>query len=83
MEKTLPPPPLSLPSSIIAMLAILHHFQAFSMAVIDSKEAQKKLKAGICLRISSHNKHTWFLSLQRNTEERREGRPRNQDLSSF
>ncbi|GJZ53445.1 hypothetical protein Tco_0608330 [Tanacetum coccineum] len=30
------------------MLAIPHHSQVFSMAVIDSKEAQKKLKAGIC-----------------------------------
>ncbi|GJX21725.1 retrovirus-related pol polyprotein from transposon TNT 1-94 [Tanacetum coccineum] len=37
---------------------------------IGSKEAQKKLKAGICFRITSHNKHTWFLTLQRNTEER-------------
>ncbi|GJS13492.1 hypothetical protein Tco_0407964 [Tanacetum coccineum] len=54
------------------MLAIPHHFLSFSMVVIDSKEAQKKLKAGICFRITSHNKHTWFLSLQRNTEERRE-----------
>ncbi|GJV27884.1 hypothetical protein Tco_1384332 [Tanacetum coccineum] len=42
------------------MLAIPHHSQVFSMAMIDSKEAQKKLKAGICFRISSHNKHTWF-----------------------
>ncbi|GJU16848.1 hypothetical protein Tco_1144814 [Tanacetum coccineum] len=43
------------------MLAIPHHSQVFSMAEIDSKEAQKKLKAGICFRITSHNKHTWFL----------------------
>ncbi|GJZ28080.1 hypothetical protein Tco_0572727 [Tanacetum coccineum] len=28
------------------MLAIPHHSQIFSMAEIDSKEAQKKLKAG-------------------------------------
>ncbi|GJV56047.1 hypothetical protein Tco_1457052, partial [Tanacetum coccineum] len=71
------------PSCISAMLAILHHSQVFSMAMIDSKEAQQKLKAGICFRIASHNKHTWFLSLQRNTEERREGSARNQDLNSF
>ncbi|GKC17803.1 hypothetical protein Tco_1014585 [Tanacetum coccineum] len=42
------------------MLAIPHHSQVLSMAEIDSKEAQKKLKAGICFRITSHNKHTWF-----------------------
>ncbi|GKC57440.1 hypothetical protein Tco_1085038 [Tanacetum coccineum] len=42
------------------MLAILHPSQVFSMAMIDSKEAQKKLKAGICFRIPSHNKHTLF-----------------------
>ncbi|GJX86475.1 hypothetical protein Tco_0337249, partial [Tanacetum coccineum] len=42
------------------MLAIPHHSQVLSMAEIDSKEAQKKLKAGICFRISSHNKHTLF-----------------------
>ncbi|GJY33550.1 hypothetical protein Tco_0418019 [Tanacetum coccineum] len=30
------------------------------MAMIDSKEAQKKLKVGICFKISSHNKHTLF-----------------------
>ncbi|GJV46306.1 putative ribonuclease H-like domain-containing protein [Tanacetum coccineum] len=30
------------------MLAIPHHSQVLSMAEIDSKEAQKKLKAGIC-----------------------------------
>ncbi|GJR73937.1 retrovirus-related pol polyprotein from transposon TNT 1-94 [Tanacetum coccineum] len=76
-------PLLSLPSCISAMLAIPHLSQVFSMAVIDSKEAQKKLKAGICFRITSHNKHTWFLSLQRNTEERREESARNQDLNSF
>ncbi|GJT99966.1 hypothetical protein Tco_1110305 [Tanacetum coccineum] len=35
------------------------------MAEIDSKEAQKQLKAGICLRIPSHNKHTWFLLSQK------------------
>ncbi|GKA67706.1 reverse transcriptase domain-containing protein [Tanacetum coccineum] len=34
--------------------------KAFSMAEIVSKEAQKKSKAGIRLRFSSHNKHTWF-----------------------
>ncbi|GKA56080.1 hypothetical protein Tco_0755152 [Tanacetum coccineum] len=43
------------------MLAIPHLSQVSSMAEIDSKEAQMKLKAGICLRIPSHNKHTWFL----------------------
>ncbi|GJW36622.1 hypothetical protein Tco_0059542 [Tanacetum coccineum] len=32
------------------MLAIPHHSQVFSMAEIDSKEAQKKLKAGICFK---------------------------------
>ncbi|GJU78504.1 reverse transcriptase domain-containing protein [Tanacetum coccineum] len=47
----------------------------FSMAMIDSKEAQKKLKAEICFRTTSHNKHTWFLSLQRNSEESTAGRP--------
>ncbi|GJT30865.1 hypothetical protein Tco_0911140 [Tanacetum coccineum] len=47
------------------MLVIPHHFQVISMAVIDSKEAQKKLKAGICFRITSHNKHTWFLLSQK------------------
>ncbi|GJU75780.1 hypothetical protein Tco_1272850 [Tanacetum coccineum] len=52
------------------MLAIPHLSQVSSMAEIDSKEAQMKLKAGICLRIPSHNKHTSFLSLQRNTEDR-------------
>ncbi|GKA10300.1 hypothetical protein Tco_0689733 [Tanacetum coccineum] len=36
------------------MLAILHHFKkVFSMAEIVSKEAQKKLKAGICFRFGS------------------------------
>ncbi|GJZ89230.1 hypothetical protein Tco_0661012 [Tanacetum coccineum] len=40
-------------------------FQVSSMAEIDSKEAQKKLKAGICFRITSHNKHTWFLLSQK------------------
>ncbi|GJS34227.1 hypothetical protein Tco_0532609 [Tanacetum coccineum] len=39
IDKTFPPPPLSPPSFIIAMLAIPHHFQVISMAVIDSKEA--------------------------------------------
>ncbi|GJS71728.1 putative ribonuclease H-like domain-containing protein [Tanacetum coccineum] len=38
-----------------------------SMAEIDSKEAQMKLKAGICLRIPSHNKHTSFLLYKRST----------------
>ncbi|GJV13567.1 gag protein [Tanacetum coccineum] len=47
------------------MLAIPHHSQVLSMAEIDSKEAQKKLKAGICFRITSHNKHTWFLLSQK------------------
>ncbi|GKA86825.1 hypothetical protein Tco_0808536 [Tanacetum coccineum] len=56
---------LTPPSCINAMLAIPLHSQVFSMAVIDSKEAQKKLKAGICFRITSHNKHTWFLLSQK------------------
>ncbi|GJZ99274.1 hypothetical protein Tco_0671825 [Tanacetum coccineum] len=43
------------------MLAIPHLSQVSSMAEIDSKEAQMKLKAGICLRFTTHNKHTWFL----------------------
>ncbi|GJT24920.1 hypothetical protein Tco_0894857 [Tanacetum coccineum] len=47
------------------MLAIPHHSQVLSMAEIDSKEAQKKLKAGICFRITSHDKHTWFLLSQK------------------
>ncbi|GKB53665.1 hypothetical protein Tco_0904418 [Tanacetum coccineum] len=42
------------------MLAIPHLSQVSSMAEIDSKEAQKKSKAGICFRITSHNKHTWL-----------------------
>ncbi|GJZ17346.1 retrovirus-related pol polyprotein from transposon TNT 1-94 [Tanacetum coccineum] len=50
---------------IKAMLAIPHHSQVLSMAEIDSKEAQKKLKAGICFRIASHDKHTWFLLSQK------------------
>ncbi|GKC27912.1 hypothetical protein Tco_1035206 [Tanacetum coccineum] len=37
-DKTFPPPPLSPPSFIIAMLAIPYHFPSFSMAVTDSKE---------------------------------------------
>ncbi|GJY93035.1 hypothetical protein Tco_0508817 [Tanacetum coccineum] len=49
------------------MLAIPHLSQVFSMAEIDSKEAQKQLKAGICLRIPSHNKHTSFLLYKRST----------------
>ncbi|GJU18410.1 putative ribonuclease H-like domain-containing protein [Tanacetum coccineum] len=49
------------------MLAIPHLSQVSSMAEIDSKEAQKKSKAGICFRITSHNKHTLFVSLQRST----------------
>ncbi|GJU47283.1 hypothetical protein Tco_1204549 [Tanacetum coccineum] len=49
------------------MLAIPHLSQVSSMAEIVSKEAQKKSKAGICFRITSHNKHTLFLSLQRST----------------
>ncbi|GKA20422.1 hypothetical protein Tco_0700411 [Tanacetum coccineum] len=48
------------PSCIKAMLAIPHLSQVSSMVEIDSKEAQMKLKAGICLRIPSHNKHTWL-----------------------
>ncbi|GJT83378.1 hypothetical protein Tco_1057720 [Tanacetum coccineum] len=32
--------------------------KSISMAEIVSKEAQKKSKAGICFRLSSHNKHT-------------------------
>ncbi|GKA07822.1 hypothetical protein Tco_0687046 [Tanacetum coccineum] len=40
------------------MLAIPHLSQVSSMAEIVSKEAQMKLKAGICLRTPSHNKHT-------------------------
>ncbi|GKA31392.1 hypothetical protein Tco_0717697 [Tanacetum coccineum] len=47
------------------MLAIPHLSQVSSMAEIDSKEAQKKLKAGIGFRITSHNKHTWFLLSQK------------------
>ncbi|GJU29779.1 hypothetical protein Tco_1173368, partial [Tanacetum coccineum] len=44
------------------MLAVPSPFPVdLSLACIDSKEAQKKLKAGICFRIPSHNKHTWFL----------------------
>ncbi|GKA78924.1 hypothetical protein Tco_0785461 [Tanacetum coccineum] len=42
------------------MLAIPHLSQVSSMAEIDSKEAQKKSKAGICFRITSHNKHTFI-----------------------
>ncbi|GJU73308.1 hypothetical protein Tco_1264713, partial [Tanacetum coccineum] len=42
------------------MLAIPLHSQSISMAEIVSKEAQKKSKAGICFRLSSHNKHTCF-----------------------
>ncbi|GJR56654.1 putative ribonuclease H-like domain-containing protein [Tanacetum coccineum] len=43
------------------MLAIPHLSQVSSMAEIDSKEAQMNLKAGICFRVTSHNKHTLFL----------------------
>ncbi|GKD91760.1 hypothetical protein Tco_1367267 [Tanacetum coccineum] len=53
------------PSCIKAMLAIPHLSQVSSMAEIDSKEAQMKLKAGICFKIPSHNKHTWFLLSQK------------------
>ncbi|GJX61376.1 hypothetical protein Tco_0294276 [Tanacetum coccineum] len=49
---------LTHPSCIKAMLAIPHLSQVSSMAEIDSKEAQMKSKAGICFRITSHNKHT-------------------------
>ncbi|GJT91192.1 hypothetical protein Tco_1080037 [Tanacetum coccineum] len=49
------------------MLAIPLLSQVSSMAEIVSKEAQKKSKAGICFRSTSHNKHTLFLSLQRST----------------
>ncbi|GKC54474.1 hypothetical protein Tco_1077219 [Tanacetum coccineum] len=48
------------PSCIKAMLAIPHLSQVSSMAEIDSKEAQMKLKAGICFKIPSHNKHTYI-----------------------
>ncbi|GJR73092.1 hypothetical protein Tco_0085457 [Tanacetum coccineum] len=41
---------LTHPSCIKAMLAIPHLSQVSSMAEIDSKEAQMKLKAGICFR---------------------------------
>ncbi|GJZ70567.1 hypothetical protein Tco_0634117 [Tanacetum coccineum] len=47
------------------MLAIPHLSQVSSMAEIDSKEAQMKLKAGIRFRITSHNKHTWSLLSQK------------------
>ncbi|GJT03806.1 retrovirus-related pol polyprotein from transposon TNT 1-94 [Tanacetum coccineum] len=48
------------------------YFPSFSMAVIDSKEAQKKLKAGICFRITSHNKHTWvFVSTKKHRRKKR------------
>ncbi|GKB45858.1 hypothetical protein Tco_0896611 [Tanacetum coccineum] len=42
--------PPNKPSCIKAMLAIPHLSQVSSMAEIDSKEAQMKLKAGICFR---------------------------------
>ncbi|GKA89299.1 hypothetical protein Tco_0811111 [Tanacetum coccineum] len=51
---------LTPPSCINAMLAIPLHSQSISMVEIVSKEAQKKSKAGICFRLSSHNKHTCF-----------------------
>ncbi|GJW54460.1 hypothetical protein Tco_0098545 [Tanacetum coccineum] len=56
------------------MLAIPHHSQVFSMAEIDSKEAQKKLKAGICLRSSPphHNKHTCFFFSTKVTQKKEE-----------
>ncbi|GJZ70170.1 hypothetical protein Tco_0633720 [Tanacetum coccineum] len=64
------------PSCIKAMLAIPHLSQVSSMAEIDSKEAQMKLKAGICLRIPSHNKHTWFLL----SKEAQAASPREEDF---
>ncbi|GJW27437.1 hypothetical protein Tco_0044312 [Tanacetum coccineum] len=60
----LPTPP---PSCIKSMLAIPLHSQSISMVEIVSNEAQMKLKAGIRLRIASHNKHTSFFALQRST----------------
>ncbi|GJV83545.1 hypothetical protein Tco_1523443 [Tanacetum coccineum] len=45
------------------MLAIPNHSQVLSMAMIDSKEAQQKLKAGICFRIASHKKVTKGITL--------------------
>ncbi|GJV40298.1 hypothetical protein Tco_1418738 [Tanacetum coccineum] len=45
-----------------------------SMAEIDSKEAQKKLKAGICFRISSHNKHTLFCLYKETQKKEVEGK---------
>ncbi|GJX44565.1 hypothetical protein Tco_0261241 [Tanacetum coccineum] len=56
---------LTPPSCIKAMLAIPHLSQVSSMAEIDSKEARMNLKAGICFRIPSHNKHTWSLLSQK------------------
>ncbi|GJY00927.1 reverse transcriptase domain-containing protein [Tanacetum coccineum] len=57
----------------------------FSMAVIDSKEAQKKLKAEICFRITSQQQsHLGVLSStkKRQKNEEKEG-DKNQDLNSF
>ncbi|GJZ42447.1 hypothetical protein Tco_0589333 [Tanacetum coccineum] len=51
------------------MLAIPHLSQVSSMAEIDSKEAQKKSKAGICFRITSHNKHTLYKVIIRVNDE--------------
>ncbi|GJT93530.1 hypothetical protein Tco_1082375 [Tanacetum coccineum] len=48
--------------------SLLLSTKVFSMAEIVSKEAQKELKAGICFRLSSHNKHTCFCSLSKEAQ---------------
>ncbi|GKC08619.1 hypothetical protein Tco_1000229 [Tanacetum coccineum] len=55
LAKIISPTLLLPPSCIKSMLAIPLHSQSISMVEIVSKEAQKKSKAGICFRLTSHN----------------------------
>ncbi|GKC04192.1 hypothetical protein Tco_0995802, partial [Tanacetum coccineum] len=59
------------------MLAIPHHSQVLSMAEIDSKEAQKKLKAGICFKnLLTQQAHLVFAL----TKEAQAASPREEDF---
>ncbi|GJS77220.1 hypothetical protein Tco_0727101 [Tanacetum coccineum] len=52
------------------------------MAMIDSKEAQRKIEAGFVLESLTQHATTWvFVSLQRNTEESTAGRPKEEVFS--
>ncbi|GJR72625.1 hypothetical protein Tco_0084990 [Tanacetum coccineum] len=66
------------PSCIKAMLAIPHLSQVSSMAEIDSKEAQKKSKAGICFKTYLTQQAHLVFAL---TKEAQAASPRDEDFS--